>query len=461
MDFLVRIGDFIWTYIGIGLLLGCALFFTVRTGGVQFRMFPEMIRLLFKKNSSREEEGMSPFKAFSVSLASRVGTGNLAGVASAIFIGGPGAVFWMWVTALLGSATGFMEATLAQLYKKQGKDSFYGGPAYYIQTGLGARWMAVIFAITIVLNSSVCYQTVQVNTIATSLNETFGWSKVAIAAVLAIMSFIIISGGIHRIARVASYMVPIMSCGYILIALWVIFTNIDGLPDAFKLIFQDAFGWRQAGGGMIGAAIMQGVRRGLFSNEAGEGTTPNAAAIARTSHPVKQGLIQALGVFIDTLIICTCTALIIILSGLYDCGDDGIVLTIRALESEIGPVGRYFITISVFLFAFSTVIANYYYGETNIRFIKDRRIWVWALRIFTPVIVFVGSLMKLQTAWNCVDISMALLTICNLSAILLLSGQVFRLLKDYVGQKKAGIKSPQFRKSSMPDIADKLEGWPD
>lgn len=190
---------------------------------------------------------MSSFKAFSVSLASRVGTGNLAGVASAIFIGGPGAVFWMWVTALLGSATGFMEATLAQLYKKRGKDSFYGGPAYYIQTGLGARWMAVIFAITILLNSSVCYQTVQVNTIATSLNETFGWNKVVIAVALAVISFLIVSGGIKRIAEVASYMVPIMSGGYILVALWVIFTNIDGLPDAFKLIFQDAFGLRQAG----------------------------------------------------------------------------------------------------------------------------------------------------------------------------------------------------------------------
>ena len=461
MDFLVKIGDFLWAYIGIGLLLGCALFFTIKTGGVQFRMLPEMVRLLVGKYRSREGEGMSSFKAFSVSLASRVGTGNLAGVASAIFIGGPGAVFWMWVTALLGSATGFMEATLAQLYKKRGKDSFYGGPAYYIQTGLGARWMAVIFAITILLNSSVCYQTVQVNTIATSLNETFGWNKVVIAVALAVISFLIVSGGIKRIAEVASYMVPIMSGGYILVALWVIFINIDGLPDAFKLIFQDAFGLRQAGGGMIGVTIMQGVRRGLFSNEAGEGTAPNAAAIARTSHPVKQGLIQALGVFIDTLVICTCTALIIILSGLYDCGDDGIVLTIRALESEIGPVGKYFITIAVFLFAFSTVIANYYYGETNIRFIKDNRVLVWALRILTPVIVFVGSMMELQTAWNCVDISMALLTICNLFAILMLSGQVFRLLKDYVNQKKAGIKSPQFRRSSMPDISDKLEGWPD
>ena len=459
MEFLVKAGDFLWTYIGIALLLGCALYFTIRSRGVQFRMIPEMCRLLLGRDRERSNGGMSTFKAFSVALASRVGTGNLAGVASAIFIGGPGAVFWMWVTALLGSATGFMEATLAQLYKKRGNDSFYGGPAYYMQTGLGSRWMAMVFAVLIILTFSICNQTIQANTITTSLTETLGVNRVVVAAGLALLSFVVVSGGIKRIAGVVSYMVPFMAIGYIVLALWVIFSNIKGVPDAFSLIFRDAFGLRQAGGGMIGATIMQGIRRGLFSNEAGEGSAPNAAAIADTSHPVKQGLVQALGVFVDTLLICTCTALIIILSGLYDCGDDGIILTTRALETAVGSAGRYFVTVAVFLFAFSTIISNYFYGETNIRFMNGRKGWVWVLKLLTPAIVFAGSMIELQTAWSFVDFSMALLTICNLSAILPLSGQAFRLLKDYTAQKKSGIKEPRFRKDTMPDISDKIECW--
>lgn len=460
-DILAKTGDFLWTYIGIALLLGCAAYFTVRTHGFQFRMIPEMFRIMLGRDNKAGHSGISSFKAFSVSLAGRVGTGNLAGVASAIFIGGPGAVFWMWLTAILGSANSFVESTLAQLYKKRGEESFYGGPAYYMRTGLGSNVLAVIFSLLVILNFSVCNQTVQVNTMATAFNETFGWNRIIVGCGLAILSFIIVSGGIRRIVEVARYLVPFMAVGYILLTLWILCTNMSSIPDVLKLIFNEAFGVRQVGGGIVGVTIMQGVKRGLFSNEAGSGSTPHAAAIASTTHPVKQGLVQALGVFIDTLFICTGTAFIILLSGMYDRGYDGITLTSLALESEIGNPGRHFITAAVFLFAFSTVIANYFYGETNIRFLTGSKVWIWALRIATPFIILAGSLMELQTAWNCIDVSMALLTICNLSAIIPLSGQAFRLLKDYRLQKKAGIKEPRFRKSSMPDIADKIECWPE
>lgn len=458
IDAIVKAGDFLWTYVLIALLLGCAAYFTIRTRGVQFRMIPEMVRIMLGRDS-KKKGGMSSFKAFSVSLASRVGTGNLAGVASAIFIGGPGSVFWMWITALLGAATGFMEATLAQLFKRRDGKNFYGGPAYYMETGLNARWMGVVFAILITLAFAAANQTVQCNTITASLSSTFGIGKIWIAIALALLSFVVVSGGIKRIADVTSYMVPFMAIGYILLSLWIIFVNFSEIPSVFKLIIDSAFGIRQATGGAIGVAIMQGVRRGLFSNEAGEGSAPNAAAIADTSHPVKQGLVQALGVFVDTLIICTCTALIILLSGVWNCGEDGIILTTHALESEVGSIGRYFITIAIFLFAFSSVIANYYYSETNLRFIGKRKWHIWVLRLATPLLAFFGSMIELQQAWSLVDFMMALLTICNLTALILLSPKVFRLLKDYCDQKKSGITEPQFNKEILPDIKDKLEGW--
>ncbi|MBQ0086567.1 MAG: alanine:cation symporter family protein [Bacteroidales bacterium] len=458
IDAIVKVSDFLWTYVLIALLLGCAAYFTIRTRGVQFRMIPEMVRIMLGRDA-RGKGGMSSFKAFSVSLASRVGTGNLAGVASAIFIGGPGAVFWMWVTALLSAATGFMESTLAQLFKRRDDKGFYGGPAYYMETGLNARWMGVLFAVLITLTFAAANQTVQCNTITDSISSTFGIGKIWVAIGLAVISFIVVSGGIRRIADVTSCMVPFMAVGYILLAFWIIFTNINNVPSVFRLIVDSAFGIRQAAGGAVGAAIMQGVRRGLFSNEAGEGSAPNAAAIADTSHPVKQGLVQALGVFVDTLVICTCTALIILLSDVWDCGEDGIILTTHALESEVGTVGRYFITIAIFLFAFSSVIANYYYGETNLRFIGKRKWHIWILRLATPSLAFAGSMIELRQAWGLVDFTMALLTICNLTALVLLSPRVFHLLKDYRSQKKSGITEPKFKKDIFPDLKDKLEGW--
>ena len=457
------ISDFLWTYIVIAILIGCAVYFTIRTRGVQFRMIPEMFRVMLGRDSEKDGSGsrIGSFKAFSVSLASRVGTGNLAGVASAIFVGGPGAVFWMWVMAFFGAATAFVEATLAQLYKRHSKslNSYYGGPAYYMETGLGAPWMGVLFAILMVFTFSLANQAVQSNTLTASLSDTLGVSKYIVAAVIALALFLIVSGGIGRITTVVSFMVPFMAVGYLLLSIWIIAANIGQIPEVLRLIVDNAFGIRQATGGMVGAAILQGVKRGLFSNEAGEGSAPNAAAIADTSHPVKQGLVQALGVFVDTIVICSCTAFIILLSGLYDCGQDGIMLTSAAMESHLGPVGKYFLSVAIFLFAFSTMIANYYYGETNIYFIGRKKRWPWYLRIATPVIVYIGAILELQTTWAMVDLLMAPLTLCNLTALVLLSRHVFRLLRDYESQKKAGIKEPQFHRESLPDIADKLEAW--
>lgn len=456
------ISDFLWTYIVIAILIGFAVYFTIRTRGVQFRMIPEMFRIMLGLDSeSKDGKKIGSFKAFSVSLASRVGTGNLAGVASAIFVGGPGAVFWMWIMALFGAATAFVEATLAQLYKRRSKtlNSFYGGPAYYMETGLGAHWMGVLFAVLMVFTFSLANQAVQSNTLTTSLSSVLGISKYVVAGVIAVSLFVIVSGGIRRITDVVSYMVPFMAVGYLILSVWILAVNLDKLPEVFRIIIDNAFGIRQATGGMVGAAILQGVKRGLFSNEAGEGSAPNAAAIADTSHPVKQGLVQALGVFVDTIVICTCTAFIILLSGLYDCGLDGIMLTSAAMEAHLGPMGKCFLAVAIFLFAFSTMIANYYYGETNIYFIGRKKRWLWYLRIATPVIVYIGAITELQTTWAMVDFLMAPLTLCNLAALILLCRHVFRLLRDYESQKKAGIKEPQFHKETLPDIADKLEGW--
>lgn len=461
--------DILWTYVVISLLVFCALYFTFHLKGVQFVMIKDMLRQLMPEKDAvpaaaqpgqPAPKRISAFQAFAVALSSRVGTGNLAGVASAIAIGGPGAVFWMWLMALLGSATAFVEATLAQLYKRRGEDAFYGGPAYYMQHGLHRHWMGVLFAILITVTFGMANQLVQSNTLCDALSNSFTIDIRWVGVVLTLLTFAIIFGGIQRISRFAAICVPFMAVGYLIIAIVVICINITALPDVIGLIVSSAFGLEQAAGGMVGVAIMQGVKRGLFSNEAGEGSAPNAAAIATTSHPVKQGLLQALGVFSDTLVICTCTAFIIIISGLYDNGSDGIILTTQALESEIGITGRWFITTAIFLFAYSTIIANYFYGETNIRFIfKDGRRAIFAFRILTGGTILAGAYMSLQTAFSIVDIVMGLMTILNLIAIFLLFPKVKVLLQDYKAQKKAG-KNPTFRKSIFPESVQKdIESW--
>lgn len=333
------INDVLWSYILIIMLLGCAIWFTFKTRFVQFRMIKEMIKLLgdSTEKTKNGEKHISSFQAFAVSLASRVGTGNLAGVATAIAVGGPGAVFWMWIIALLGASSAFVESTLAQLYKRRGKDSFIGGPAYYMERGLGLRWMGVFFAVLISITFGFAFNSVQSNTICAAWEGAFGFDHRIIGGILTVLTILIIFGGIQRIAKVSSIIVPVMALGYVALALGIVLFNIGKLPAVLELIINNAFGWEQAIGGSIGAALMQGIKRGLFSNEAGMGSAPNVAATADVSHPVKQGLIQTLGVFTDTLIICTCTAFIILFSGApLDGSVNGVQLTQHALTNEVG-----------------------------------------------------------------------------------------------------------------------------
>ena len=469
-DLITQVNDAIWGYVLIGALVLCGLWFTWKTKGVQFRMVGEMIRLLTdsatsgtiqfdEKNESHKH--ISSFQAFAVSVATRVGTGNLAGVATAIAVGGPGAVFWMWVIALIGAATAFVESTLGQLFKKRNKDHFIGGPAYYIEKGLHQKWMAYTFAILLTITFGLSYNSIQSNTICGAMHEAFGWNPLAVGVVIAALALLIVFGGIHRIANVSAVLVPLMAIGYFLLVVVVIIMNIHLIPHMLKAIITDAFGLRQGAGGMLGATIMIGVKRGLFSNEAGEGSAPNVAATATVTHPVKQGLIQALGVFTDTLLVCSCTAFVILLSGLYDTTAlNGIALTQASLGSEIGAAGPTFIAIAILLFAFSSIIGNYYYGEANIRFMTSNNTVITIYRICSGgVMVIFGAMVSLDMVWNLGDFCMALLTACNLIAIVALGKYVFRLLDDYRTQKRNGIKEPIFHRSLLPEIEDELECW--
>ena len=457
LDYIGKINDFVWTYVVITMLVCCAIYYTWKLRGVQFTHIGQMLRDLTGKGPAQKKgKTISSFQAFAVSLSSRVGTGNLAGVASAIFVGGPGAVFWMWVMALLGASTAFMEATLAQLFKRKGEDSFYGGPAYYMQYGLKRRWMGILFAIFIIYGFGLANQIVQSNTLCDALSNSFSIPPQSVAFVLTAFTLIIIFGGIQRIARFSALVVPFMAIGYLILSLIILFMNLEKIPDMLELIIKSAFGWEQAAGGAVGTAIMQGVKRGLFSNEAGEGSAPNAAATANISHPVKQGLLQSFGVFVDTLVICTCTAIIIILSGLYDSGTDGIILTSNAMDFHLGTMGKWFLTAAITLFAYSTIIANYFYGEANIRFISKNKWGLFAFRIPSGIVVLAGGFMTLQQAWCLVDLAMALMTILNLIAVTMLSKYAFKLLEDYKRQKKEG-KDPEFDKKIFTDTD--LEAW--
>ncbi len=467
MEYINLVNDFLWTYLLVAVLLGAGLYFTFKTRGVQFRMIGEMCRLLIESGHKHDDikdrelptdKTISSFQAFVVSLASRVGTGNIAGVAIAIALGGPGAVFWMWVVAILGSANAFIESTLAQLFKVRGERSYCGGPAYYIMKGIGKRWYAVMFAVLITLTFAVAFITVQSNTIALALDNTFGFDRTVVGVVCTVLSMIIICGGIQRIARINEILVPVMAVLYILLALYVVIMNISDFPRVMALIFENAFGINQVMGGGIGMAMIMGVKRGLFSNEAGEGSTPNAAATAAVSHPVKQGLIQTLGVYTDTLLVCTATAFIILCSGIFDNGLTGIELTQAALENEVGAAAKIFVAIAILLFAFTSIIANYYYGETNLAFINpDRRIR-YSLRAIVGVMVMLGAISSLELVWALADITMALMTLCNIVAILILGKYAFRCLRDYSAQRKKGI-DPVYNSSVIPEIADKTECW--
>ena len=466
MEILDIINEY-WSYGLIVMLLFSALYFTIKTRGMQFTMIGEMIKELInsgkknntkENNSDKEKKTVSSFQAFAVSIASRVGTGNLAGVATAIAVGGPGAVFWMWVIALLGAANAFIESTLAQLYKVKGKDSFMGGPAYYIKYGIGNKLWANTFAVLITITFGLAYNSVQSNTIASAVNESIGLSPTIVGIILTIMSLAIICGSIQRISRFSEIVVPIMALSYIALAIVIIALNITHIPAIIKLIVTEAFTIESTIGGGLGMAMLMGIKRGLFSNEAGEGSAPNVAATASVTHPVKQGLIQTLAVYTDTLIICTCTALIILCSGVFNSGADGIVLTQVALTHEIGPIGTHFVTIAIFLFAFTSIIGNYYYGETNIQFMTANKWALWIYRAAVGAMVMIGAIASLDLVWALADITMGMMTICNLAAILVLGKYAIILLNDYRSQRLKGY-DPTYHSSTIPKIASKTRCW--
>ncbi|MFI3314742.1 MAG: alanine/glycine:cation symporter family protein [Rikenellaceae bacterium] len=453
-NIIIKANDFIWSYVMIASLIAVGLIFTFKSKFVQFRYIPEMFRLL-KEKSFTSNKSTSSFGAFCVSLASRVGTGNMAGVATAIAIGGPGAIFWMWLVALIGAASSFAESSLAQLYKRSdGANGYVGGPAYYMEQGLNKRWMGVLFAVIISFTFGLFFNSVQSNTIVLSLGSELEHYKAWFGIGLSITTLLVIFGGIKRIVSFSSVVVPIMTVGYLGIALFVMVTNIHLLWDVIKLIVGSAFGIEQAFGGGIGVAIIQGVRRGLFSNEAGMGSAPNAAATADVTHPVKQGLIQSLGVFADTMIVCSCTAFLILVSGVpIDGSIQGIELTQAAMNVHLGDnIGAPFITVCIFLFAFSSIIGNYYYGEANIKFITNKKAWLTIYRIMVGVMVFWGSVASLEMVWNLADFSMAIMALINLIAIFMLRKAVVMLYVDYNTKRKKGVISPQFKN-------DEFESW--
>ncbi|MCJ8014819.1 alanine:cation symporter family protein [Paenibacillus sp. KQZ6P-2] len=459
----LALSDFVWTYILIFMLIVLGIYFSIRTRFVQVSAIRETLRLLVEKNASdspanqeKEKKGVSSFQAFCISTASRVGTGNMAGVAIAISLGGPGAVFWMWVIAIFGAASGFIESTLAQIFKVRDGNAFRGGPAYYMEKALNARWLGIIFALLITFSFGFVFNAVQVNTITSSFQDTFGWEPLWIGIVLAVMLALTIFGGVDRIGKVSSFIVPIMATGYILLALYVIITNFSAIPQVFSEIITNAFGLREAVSGGIGTAMMMGIKRGLFSNEAGMGSAPNAAATANVSHPVKQGLIQSLGVFVDTLLVCSATAFIILFSGLHTTGDyDGIQLTQQALASEVGDWAGIFVGIAIFLFAFSSLIGNYFYGQNNIEFINGKgrhiKLWMFLYRLGVIAMVIFGSVAKVQLVWDMADLFMGFMALINLVVIALLGKFAFAALQDYRKQRREGL-DPQFFADSIPGL---------
>lgn len=463
MEVFNEITNFIWNYIVIVVMLLCALWFGFRTKFVQITMLREMFRTVKRAGTTvgDRKRNISSLEAFMVSLASRVGVGNLAGVALAISLGGPGAVFWMWVMAIINAVSAFMESTLAQLYKSRRKDSYIGGPAYYIQKGLHSRSLAMVAVVLNIFTFSFGTCSVQSNTMAISNYEAFGISPGITAVMIAVIMLFIVFGGIRRIAKFSSVIVPVMAAAYILVALFVVIVNIGAVPSVIAEIVKNAFGFEQIAGGSVGTAFMLGTKRGLFSNEAGMGSAPNAAATADVPHPINQGLIQALGVFVDTLCICSCTAFIIMLS-VSDIpeGTTGIALTQYALSKEIGRWAYPFVALIIFIFGFSTCIGNAYYGEANMRFITNKGNVIDIFRILMVLVVVSGALVSLQTVWVIMDFLMAFMVIVNLVAITAMGNKVYLLLQNYRQQRRRGIENPVFKKKEVSclDVPD-VECW--
>ncbi len=453
LDVVDVINTFLWSYILIAMLVTLGLYFTFKTKFVQFRYFKEMFRLL-GDNTSSEEGNISSFQAFCISTASRVGTGNIAGIALAVVSGGPGAIFWMWLIALVGSASSFVESTLAQIYKVKDGNTYRGGPAYYMEQGLNKRWMGVTFAILITICFGFVFNAVQANTVAAAFNNAFGIDKTLMGVILSILTALVIFGGVHRIAKVSEIIVPIFAGLYIVVALFIMVVNIKELPGVIALIFESAFGLREMTMGTMGGIILIGVKRGLFSNEAGMGSAPNAAATAEVSHPVSQGLIQTLGVFTDTIVICSATAFMILLYPTYqETGLTGIELTQAALTNHIGPIGGVFIAVCIFLFAFSSIV-----GQSNMEFMNLDKKGINIFRAMVVGMVMFGAVTKVQIVWDLADVFMGLMAIINLIAIAMLGKYAFYALEDYQKQKRNGIVNPIFDASNIKGL-ENVECW--
>lgn len=446
------VSNFMYTYILIIMLVAAGLWFTLRTRFVQFRLFPEALRVLTEKK--RDGKDISSFQALMISTASRVGTGNIAGVATAIAastaIGGYGAIFWMWLLALIGAASAFIESTLSQLYKQKNGTDFVGGPAYYIQKALGSRKLGILFAVLLIACFAYGFNALQSFNAGSSLKyyipeyDSSFWPYV-VGGILALLTALTIFGGVHRISGLVSAVVPVMAFIYIGLGLYITFSNLRDVPAMFAMIFGQAFNTQAIFGGFAGSCVMQGIKRGLYSNEAGMGSAPNAAAAADVSHPVKQGLVQMLSVFIDTILICTTTAFMLLLSGVpINESVQGMDYVQAAVFQQVGEFGPLFITISIFLFAFSSLVGNYYYTETNFKFIRDSRIGLLVFRCSCVAAIFIGALLDFSTVWTLADILMGLMAMVNLVVILLLGNKALAALKDYASQRRKG-ENPVFR----------------
>ena len=456
------INDFLWSYVLILMLVGSGLWFTARTGFVQLRRLGEMFRLIGEGAGAKPREGhISTFQAFCVSTASRVGVGNIAGIAIAVATGGPGAVFWMWVIATLGAATGFVESTLAQVYKAPKKGGgFVGGPAYYIGNVLGSPFFATVFAVLISVTYGLIFNSVQANTIALSMQTSLGLDPSMTGVAIALLTALVIFGGVTRIAKVVGVLVPFMAGAYLLVAAIVTILNIQMVPTVLAEIVRHAFDFDAVLGAGFAMAVMTGVKRGLFSNEAGMGSIPNAAATADATHPVKQGLVQAAGVYVDTLFVCTASAMLVLLTpGWQESGLTGIELSQHVLSSQLGEWTNIFMTVIVLFFAFSSIIGNYFYGEVNMDFISRRPVALQIFRALVVCMVFFGSVASLGLVWNLADLFMALMAILNIVAILMLGRIAFLVLDDYFAQKRAGIAQPEFDPSILPSSRGVL-AWP-
>jgi len=452
------INGMIWSPALIVLCLGVGLYFSLRSRFLQVRHVREMTRLMFEGKSS--DQGVSSFQALTMTLAGRVGTGNIAGVATAITFGGPGAVFWMWAVAFLGASSAFVESTLGQVYKEQIAKEYRGGPAFYIEKGLGMKWYALTFAFATIFATGLLLPGVQANSIAEGLQTAMGIDRNVTAALLAIALGFIIFGGVKRIATFAEIIVPFMALGYIIVACVIIFLNLGQLPGVLKLIFSSAFGLDAGFGAIIGMAIQWGVKRGVYSNEAGQGTGPHASAAAEVSHPAKQGLVQGFSVYVDTLFVCSATAFMLLITGQYNVeGPNGVAMYTgvhgvasgpgyvqTALENVMPGFGAIFVAVALLFFAFTTIVAYYYIAETNIAYIDRhaRHPWMkFVLKVAIIAATVYGTVKTADLAWALGDIGVGLMAWLNLVAIVLLRNVAFKCLRDYEAQKKLG-KDPQF-----------------